>query len=82
MLGQCYIVAGQFEEAVAESIKAVQLEPNNLWARLTLASSYGSLGREEEARAAAAEVLRIDPKFSVEHFAKRLPYKKQEETSL
>jgi hypothetical protein len=38
---------------------------------------YGSLGREEEARAAAAEVLRIDPKFSVEHFAKRLPYKKQ-----
>jgi TolB-like protein/Flp pilus assembly protein TadD len=77
MLGQCYIVAGQFEEAVAESIKAVQLEPNNLWARLTLASSYGSLGREEEARAAAAEVLRIDPKFSVEHFAKRLPYKKQ-----
>jgi TolB-like protein/Flp pilus assembly protein TadD len=77
ILGQCYIVAGQFEEALAEANKAVQLEPNNLWARVTMASSYGSLGREEEARAASAEVLRIDPKFSVEHFAKRLPYIRQ-----
>jgi len=77
MLGQCYIVAGQFEEAVAETKKAVKLEPNSLWACVVLASSYGSLGREEEARAAAAEVLRIDPKFSVEQHAKRLPYKRQ-----
>jgi TolB-like protein len=77
MLGQCYIVAGQFEEGVAEAKKAVKLEPNSLWACVTLASSCGSLGREEEARAAATEVLRIDPKFSVEHFAKRLPYKRQ-----
>jgi adenylate cyclase len=77
ILGQCYIVAGKFEEAVAETNKAVQIEPNSLWARVTLASSYGSLGREEEARAASAEVLRIDPNFSVDHFAKRLPYKRQ-----
>jgi adenylate cyclase len=77
ILGQCYIAAGQFEEAVAETNKAVKLEPNSLWARVTLASSYGLLGREEEARAAAAEVLRIDPKWSLEHFAKRLPYKRQ-----
>jgi hypothetical protein len=35
------------------------------------------LGREEEARAEAAEMLRINPKFSVEKWAKRLTYKNQ-----
>jgi adenylate cyclase len=32
------------------------------------------LGREEEARAAAAEILRINPKFSLERYAKVLPF--------
>jgi len=32
---------------------------------LGLAACYGLLGREEEARAAAAEVLRIRPNFSI-----------------
>jgi hypothetical protein len=34
-------------------------------------------GKEDEARAEAAKVLRIDPKFSMESFARRLPYKDQ-----
>jgi hypothetical protein len=37
------------------------------------------MGREKEARAEAAEVLRINPKFSVDSYAKRLPYKDQSE---
>ena len=32
------------------------------------------LGREDAARATAAVVLRIDPEFSVEHFAKTRPH--------
>jgi hypothetical protein len=35
------------------------------------------MGREKEARAEAAEVLRINPKFSVEYLAKILAYKDQ-----
>jgi len=35
------------------------------------------MGREKEARGEAAEVLRIDPTFSLESFARRLPYKDQ-----
>jgi hypothetical protein len=35
------------------------------------------MGREKEARAEAAEVLRIDPKFSLDFLAKILPYKDQ-----
>jgi adenylate cyclase len=41
-----------------------------------MAISYIRLGREEEARAAAAEILRINPKFSLELYAKALPFTK------
>ncbi len=35
------------------------------------------MDREKEARAEADEVLRINPKFSLDYFAKILPYKDQ-----
>ena len=35
---------------------------------------------EREASARAAEVVRINPKFSVDSYAKTLPYKNQSET--
>jgi len=37
------------------------------------------MGRKNEARAEAAEVLRINPRFSVDSFAKARPYKDQSE---
>jgi len=46
-----------------------------LYAHLTLSAAYMELGRNEEARAHAAEVLRINPKFSLESYAKTQPYK-------
>ena len=54
--------------------------PNDLFTHLTLAGAYSLSGREEEARAEAKEVLKINPKFSIEKFAKRLPYKNQADT--
>ncbi len=33
------------------------------------------LGREEEARSAAAEVLRINPRFTLKAFAAHVPYR-------
>ena len=38
------------------------------------------MGREKEARAEAAEVLRANPKFSLDSLAKILPYKDKSET--
>ena len=46
-------------------------------AHIVLTASYSILGREEEARAEVAEVLRLNPKFSVDSYAKRLPFKDQ-----
>jgi hypothetical protein len=34
-------------------------------------------GRKDEARAAAENIIRIDPKFSLDYFSKMLPYKNQ-----
>ena len=55
--------------------KALQLYgTDHLLAHLQLAGVYALMGREKEAHAEAAEVLRIDPKFSWERLVKGLPY--------
>jgi hypothetical protein len=38
------------------------------------------MGRENDARAEAAEILRVNPKFSLDSLAKMLPYKDQSQT--
>jgi adenylate cyclase len=74
MLGMAYRETGRYKESVTACRKAIKLQPNNIFAYLILAATYTMLGREDEARTAAAKVLRIDPKFSVEHFAKTRPH--------
>jgi tetratricopeptide (TPR) repeat protein len=65
---------GQHEEAIATYKKALQIYgPDDLTAHLGLLSVYVRTGRENEARAEGAEVLRIDPKFSIERYLKGLP---------
>ena len=69
--------AGRFEETVAAIKKAIEVMPDSLLNHIGLAGTYGMMGREKEARVEAAEVLRIDPKFSLDCYAKILPYKDQ-----
>jgi len=69
-LGRSYHSLGRHEEAIEAFRKALQRNPDFLYAHLFLASVYSLLGRELQARAAAAEVLRIDPQFSLERFTK------------
>jgi adenylate cyclase len=76
-LGLCYTFIGEFEKAITICKKALCQNPNDLVGRVTLAIAYSSLGREGEARAEAAELLRIHPKFSLEYAAKTWPYKNQ-----
>jgi adenylate cyclase len=76
-LGISLYLTGQYEEAITWHEKAVRRAPNALFAHLFLAVAYSLSGRDEEARAEAAEVLRINPKFSLEKFTKRCTYKKK-----
>jgi len=76
-LGNALGNTGRYEEAVSAHKKALQRSPDNLLAHVFLAATYSGMGHEKEARAEAAEVLRINPNFSVDYFAKALPYKDQ-----
>jgi adenylate cyclase len=78
--GHALRMTGKFEEAVSAYRKSLQLSPDNILTHNSLAATYSMMGREKEARAEAAEVLRINPKFSVDLFAKRQVYKDQSET--
>jgi adenylate cyclase len=80
-LGNALLIMGRSEEAVSAYKKALQRSPDNLLAHVLLATAYSKMGREKEARAEAAEVLRINPKFSLDYFAKALPFKDQKVTN-
>jgi tetratricopeptide (TPR) repeat protein len=69
----------QYEKALASCKKALDQNPNDLFAYVDHAATYILMGRKEEASDAAAEVLKRSPNFSIEHFVKGLPFKKQSE---
>jgi tetratricopeptide (TPR) repeat protein len=73
-LANSYRDSGQYEKAIEACKKALQREPNTQFPYIHMAVSYIRLGQEKEARAAAAEILRINPKFSLERYAKMLPF--------
>jgi adenylate cyclase len=79
MFGNALRMTGRFEEAVPQFKKAIQRAPDFIYPHLALAATYSQMGREKEARAEAAEVLRINPKFSLDFFAKTTPMKDQSE---
>jgi len=66
-------LSGQHEEAIALLKKAIEHNPNDLLAHLMLAVSASMGGFDEEAQAAAKELLRIDPQFSVKRL--KAPFK-------
>ncbi len=72
-------MTGRFEEAISALKKATQLAPDNLSFHVQLAVTYSLMGKEKEARAEAAEVLRINPKLLVDKFAKQSLFKDQSE---
>jgi adenylate cyclase len=76
-LGICLRSAGRYEEAVAVLKNSLQKWPDLFFAHLHLAATYSMMGREKEAHAEAAEVLRLNPKFSLDYRAWMLSYKDQ-----
>jgi adenylate cyclase len=63
------------EEARAPLQRYLSRYPNILHIHLMLAVVYSELGQAAEARAEAAEVLRLNPRFSLEVHKQRMPIK-------
>jgi len=74
-VGVTYAVAGHYEEARAPLQRYLRHYPNFLPFHLMLAAVYSELGQAAEARAEAAEVLRLNSQFSLEVHRQRTPIK-------
>ena len=81
-LALSYTFIGEFEKAIGICKEALRKNPDDLVGRIALVVAYTSLGRESDARAEVVEVLRIDPKFSLEYAAKTWPYKNEADRDL
>jgi TolB-like protein/Tfp pilus assembly protein PilF len=78
VLGDAYSLTGRHEEAIAAYKQVLSNKPgvaDRLAAHLNLAALYSELGQEAEARKEAAEVLRLNPQFSLEVHKERVPIK-------
>jgi class 3 adenylate cyclase len=74
-VGIAYDLAGWPEEAIALLKQVLTRYPNFLYTHLTLAAVYSEVGKDAEAHAEAAEVLQLNPKFSLEVHKERVPIK-------
>ena len=77
-----YRIVGRYEDAFQQAKKAVNRDPKSQLAQVALAATCILTGREEDARAAAAEVLKINPMFSVERYGRTLPFKDKSQIDL
>ncbi len=74
-VGAAYAIAGHYEEAQAPLQRYLSSYHTSIPGHLMLAAVYSELGKEAEAHAEAAEVLRLNPKFSLEVHKERAPIK-------
>ena len=68
---------GQYLEGIEACQKAIIKSPDFLVPYLTIAASYSSLEKYENARKTVTEILRIDPKFSIEIMAMYAPFERK-----
>ncbi|UCE51393.1 MAG: tetratricopeptide repeat protein, partial [Desulfobacterales bacterium] len=77
--GYALWMIGKYEEALAAGKEARIRSPNDIFSHILLAVTYIELGRGEEARASAAEVLRIKSDLTLEWLAKMVPWKNKDD---
>jgi TolB-like protein len=81
-MGTAYSRVGRYEEAITALKKALNRAPDDVLTHLSLASTYSRAGRMDEAQAEAEEILKINPKFSLQNFVKTLPHKNKADKDL
>jgi tetratricopeptide (TPR) repeat protein len=77
VLAGAYRDIERYEEAIEWGEKAIQQNPKNVLSRFVLCSIYSLAGRMDKASAQAKEIMRLNPKFSVERIARTDPQKNQ-----
>jgi adenylate cyclase len=75
LMGLANYMLMHYREAVRWHLESVSRLPSLQWPHLGLAAAYAQSGQLEDARAEAAEVLRINPGFTIESWKHLLVYK-------
>ena len=70
-----YRLMARHDEAIAIYGESVARNPDHIGPRIGLTSCLAEVGRLDEARSEAAEVLRINPSFTLTKYAESLTYK-------
>jgi adenylate cyclase len=79
-LGNSHRMIGKFEEALPFYKRLLKDLPMHLSGNIGLTATYAQMGRMEDARAQAAELMKIDPRFSLERWARTLRYRDPADT--
>jgi adenylate cyclase len=75
-LGQAYRLTERYEEAVSTYKKAILRNPDLLAAHAGLAVTYSMVGKDKEAQVEVEQILRLNPRYSLENSVQRIwPYK-------
>jgi adenylate cyclase len=73
--GLAYHSLQRYDEAIAAFKRATARNPKSPLPLVWLAITHADMGQMDEARAAAQEVLNVDPSFSAKGYANLLDYK-------
>jgi adenylate cyclase len=74
-LAMAYRLSGRYEEAISSLKESLHHAPRAFLAHLELAACSAALGRQNEARAAVSEIVRLNPEFLIERYVESQPYK-------
>jgi adenylate cyclase len=74
-LAQAHFSLGEYEVAAGHLLDRIAKNPDTDSSRMLLAACYGHLGRAEDARAVWADLLKVNPGFSLAQRERVLPYK-------
>ena len=64
-LAEAYLLLGELDNAESACRTALACDPDYIHAKVTLAVTLAKMGRLDEAHAAADDIVRIDPNFSI-----------------
>ncbi|HEX6117862.1 MAG TPA: adenylate/guanylate cyclase domain-containing protein [Dongiaceae bacterium] len=73
-LAYAYLLLDRHAEAIVTASEAARIDPDYMYAYHVLAVAHAEVGQIEEARAAARNMLRIEPKWSLRRFADIQPF--------
>jgi tetratricopeptide (TPR) repeat protein len=70
VMGQAYFMLGDNDAAIESLLKSLEINPATTGAYVFLAMAYALKGEDAKARAATAEVRRLDPNVSLSTYLK------------